>query len=69
MTTSKKTASKKLSVKDLANLKAGMMSAGTELSAEVSDGTKTIKADNQKTGASAATATLSGTSVSRGSIG
>ena len=66
MTTTKKSASKKLNVKDLANLKAGMMAAGTELSAEVSDGTKTIKADNQKTGASAARVSASAAAKSFG---
>jgi hypothetical protein len=49
-TEKKKSAPKKLTVKDLEGLKAGRMaSGGTELSAEASDGTKTIKAVNQKT--------------------
>ena len=50
-TEKKKSAPKKLTVKDLEGLKAGklMASGGTEVSAEASDGVKTIKAVNQKT--------------------
>ena len=60
MTTAKKTAKKKLSVKDLSNLKAGAASGGTEASSEASDGKKTLKILNQKQTNAMAALTASG---------
>ena len=51
---------KKLAVTDLERLKAGVMSTSFEVSSELTDGTKTEKVTNQKTG-TAATATRSTT--------